>query len=62
MLDITFFGFRGTALYSITESSSRDVVRLYNTSHRHFLICMNSLNNKKNLGFLRLRVYCVVVL
>ena len=62
MLDITFFDLRGAALYSITESGSRDVVRLYNTSDRHFLICMNSLDNKENPDFLELRVHRVVVL
>ena len=62
ILDITFFGLRDTVLYSIMESDSRDVVRLYNTSDRHFLVCTNNLNNKKNLDFLRLRVHRVVVL
>ena len=62
MLGITFFGLRGAALYSIAESGSRDVVRLYNTSDRHFLICTNSLDSKENSDFLGLRVHCVVVL
>ena len=62
MLDITFFGLRDTALYSIAESGSRDVVRLYSTSDRHFLVCTDSLDNKENPGFLGLRVHRVVVL
>ena len=62
MLGITFFGLRGIVLYSITESDSRNVVRLYNTSDRHFLVCTNSLDNKKNPGFLGLRVHRIVVL
>ena len=62
MLDVTFFGLRDTVLHSITESGSRDVVRLYNTSNRHFLVCTNSLDNKENPGFLELRVHCIVVL
>ena len=62
MLGITFFGLRDTALHSITESGSRDVVRLYNTSDWHFRIYTNNLNNKKNSGFFELRVHCVVVL
>ena len=62
MLGFTFFGLRGIALHSIAENGLRNVVRLYSTSNRHFLICTNSLNNKKNPGFLRLRVHRVVVL
>ena len=62
MLGFTFFDLRGTALYSIAKDGLRDVVRLYNTSDRHFLIYMNSLDNKVNLDFLRLRVHRVVVL
>ena len=62
MLDITFFGLRGTTLHSITESDSRDVVRLYNTSDRHFLVYTDSLDNKQDPGFLGLRVHRVVVL
>ena len=62
MLNIVFFDLQSTALYSITKSDSRDVVRLYNTSNRHFLVCTNSLNSKENPGFLRLRVHRVVVL
>ena len=62
MLDITFFGFRGAVFYSIAESGSRDVVRLCNTSDRHFLVCTNNLDNKENPDFLRLRVHRVVVL
>ena len=62
MLDITFFGLRDVALYLIVESDSKDVVRLYSTSNRHFLICTNSLNNKKNPGFLRLRIHYIIVL
>ena len=62
MLDITFFDLRTTALYSIAESDSRDVVRSYSTSDRHFLVCTNSLDNKENPGLLRLRVHRVVVL
>ena len=62
MLNITFFDLRGTVLYSIMESSSRDVVRLYSTSDRHFLIYTNSLGNKKNPDFLELRIYRIVVL
>ena len=62
ILNVTFFGLRDTILYSIIESNLKDVVRLYNTLNRHFLICTDSLDNKKNLDFLKLRVYCVVVL
>ena len=62
MLDITFFDLRGVTLYSITESDSRDVVRLYNTSDRYFLVCTDSLNNKENPDFLGLRVHYIVVL
>ena len=62
MLDITFFNLRDTILYSITESDSRDVVRLYNISDRYFLIYTNNLNSKKNLDFLRLRVHRIVIL
>ena len=62
MLDITFFDLRDTVLYSITKSGLRDVVRLYNTSDRYFLVCTDSLDNKKNPDFLRLRVHHVVVL
>ena len=62
MLGIAFFGLRDAALYSIAESDSRDVVHLYNTSDRHFLICTDSLDSKENPDFLGLRVYRVVVL
>ena len=62
ILDITFFDLRDTALYSIIESGSRDVVRLCNTLNRHFLIYTNNLNSKENSDFLRLRVYYIVVL
>ena len=62
MLDIAFFDLRDTVLYSITESGSRDVVRLYSTLDRHFLVCTNSLDNKENPGFLGLRVYRIVIL
>ena len=62
MLNVTFFGLRDTVLYLITENGFRDVVHLYSTSDRHFLIYMNSLNNKKNLDFLKLRVHCIFVL
>ena len=62
MLDITFFGLRDAVLYSIVESGSRDVIRLYNTSNRYFLICTNSLNNKKNPNFLRLKVHHIIIL
>ena len=62
MLDITFFDLRDTTLYSITKSGLRDVIRLYNTSNRHFLICTNNLNSKENSDFLELRVYYVVML
>ena len=62
MLDVTFFGLRGTILYSIVKSGSRDVVRLYSTLDRHFLVCTNSLDNKENPDFLKLRVHRVVVL
>ena len=62
MSSISFFGLENTILYSITKSDLRDVVRFYNVSDRHFLICMNNLNDKENSDFLRLRVYYVVVL
>ena len=62
MLDITFFDLRGTVLYSIAKKDLRDIVRLYNISDRHFLVYTNSLNNKKNSDFLKLRVYYIVVL
>ena len=62
ILDITFFGLWGTALYLIAEGGLRDIVRLYNTSNRHLLICTNNLDDKKNSGFLELRVYRIVVL
>ena len=62
MLDVTIFSLRDTVFYSITKDGLRDVVRLYNTSDRHFLIRTNSLNNKENSDFLELRVYCIVVL
>ena len=62
ILDVTIFGLRDTVLYLITKSGLRDVVRLYSISNRHFLIRTNSLNDKKNSNFLRLRVYYVVVL
>ena len=62
MSDISFFGLGDTTLYSITKSGLRDVVRLYSTSDRHFLVCMDNLNDKEDSGFLRLRVYCIVVL
>ena len=62
MSDISFFGLGDITLYSITKSNLRDVVRLCSTSNRHFLICTDSLNDKENSGFLRLRVYCIVVL
>ena len=62
MLDVTFFGLRDTALHSIVENDWRDVVRLYSTSDRHFLVCMDNLNNKENPDFLKLRVHRVVVL
>ena len=62
MLGFTFFGLRDTALHSIAKGGLRDVVRLYNTSDRHFLVCTDNLDNKTNLGFLRLRVHRVVVL
>ena len=62
MLDIVFFDFRGTTLYSITESDSRDVVRLCSRSDRHFLVCTNNLDNKENPDFLGLRVHYIVVL
>ena len=62
MLDVAVFGFRDTALYLITKDDLRDVVRLCNTSNRHFLVRTNNLDDKENSGFLRLRVYCVVVL
>ena len=62
MLDVTIFGLRGTALYSITKGGLRDVVRLYSTSNRHFLARTDSLDDKENSGFLGLRVHCVVVL
>ena len=62
MLGFTFFGLRDTVLHSITEDGLRDVVRLYNTSDRYFLICTDSLDNKTNPDFLRLRVYRTVVL
>ena len=62
ILNITFFGLRDVVLYSITENSSRDVVRLYSTSNRHFLIYTNNLDNKENLDFLKLRIYYIVIL
>ena len=62
MLNVAIFGLRGTSLYSITESGLRDVVRLCNTSDWHFLARTDSLNDKKNSGFLGLRVHCIVVL
>ena len=62
ILDIVFFGLWNTILYSITERGLRDIVRLYNTSDRHLLVCTDNLNDKENSGFLRLRVHCVVVL
>ena len=62
MLGIAFFGLRDIVLYSIVESGSRDVVRLYNTSDGYFLVCTDSLNNKENPSFLGLRVHRVVVL
>ena len=62
MLDITFFSLRDTVLYSITKNGLRDVVRLYNTSDRQFLICTNNLNSKKNSDFLKLKVYRIIVL
>ena len=62
MLGFTFFGLRGTALHSIAEGGLRDVVRLCNTSDRHFLVCTDSLDSKANPGFLGLRVHRVVVL
>ena len=62
MLDIVIFGFRDTVLHSITKSGLRDVVRLYSTSNRHFLVRTNNLDDKKNSGFLRLRVHYIVVL
>ena len=62
MLDITFFGLWDTVLHSITERDLRDIVRLYNMSNRHLLVCTNNLNDKKNSDFLELRVYRVVVL
>ena len=62
MSGISFFGLEDTILYSITKSGLRDVVRLYSTSDRHFLVCTNNLNDKENSGFLGLRVHCVIVL
>ena len=62
MSDISFFGLENTTLYSITKDGLRDVVRLYSTSDRHFLVCTDSLNDKEDSGFLGLRVHCVVVL
>ena len=62
MLGFTFFGLRDTVLYSIAEGGLRDVVRLYNTSNRHFLVCTDSLDNKTNSSFLRLRVHRIVML
>ena len=62
MLNVASFGLRSTVLYSITEGGLRDVVRLYSTSDRHFLVCTDSLNGKEDSGFLRLGVHCVVVL
>ena len=62
MSNISFFDLKNIILYSITKSDLRDVVRLCSTSDRHFLVCTNSLNDKKNSGFLKLRVHCIVVL
>ena len=62
MSDISFFDLRDIILYSITKNDLRDVVRLCNTSNRHFLICTNSLNDKKDSNFLGLRVHYIVVL
>ena len=62
MSNILFFDLEDTTLYSITKDGLRDVVRLYNTSDRHFLICTNNLNDKKDFDFLRLRFHYVVVL
>ena len=62
ILNITDFGLRNTILYSIAEGDLRNVVRLYSTSNRHFLVYTNSLNNKKNSNSLKLKIYYVVVL
>ena len=62
MSDISFFDLGDTILHSITKDGLRDVVRLYSTSDRHFLVYTDSLNDKENSGFLGLRVHCVVVL
>ena len=62
MSDISFFGLEDITLYSITKDGLRNVVRLCNTSDRHFLVCTNSLNDKEDSDFLKLRVYYVVVL
>ena len=62
MLSVAVFGLRSTVLYLITKSGLRDVVRLYNTLNRHFLIYINNLNDKENFDFLKLRVYYIIVL
>ena len=62
MLGIAFFGLWGTVLHSIAEGGLRDIVRLYNTSDRHLLVCTDNLDDKENSGFLELRVHRVVVL
>ena len=62
MLDITFFDFRDITLYSIIKDDLRNVIRLYNTSDRHFLIYINNLNNKENSDFLKLKIYYIIML
>ena len=62
ILNFTFFDLQDTVLHSIAEDGLRDVVRLYDTSDWHFLICMDNLDSKTNPDFLGLRVHCIVVL
>ena len=62
MLSVAVFGLRDTVLYSITKGGLRDVVCLYSTSNRHFLIRTDNLDDKKNSDFLELRVYCIIIL
>lgn len=62
MLNIGFFGFRSTVLYLIAEADLKNIICLYSMSDRHFLIYINSLNDKKNSGFLELRPYFIIVL
>jgi hypothetical protein len=62
MLGISFFNLEDISFYSITKNDLRDVIYFYNVSDRYFLIYIDSLDSKKNSGFLRLRVYHVIVL